>query len=119
MKRSNTIKALSLLLIFSLHLLTGFTCSAIMLTAKATHHHHAATDPCCSDEMAKQPMLDKVLDASLQIAAAPGHVSPDIQTYNHMDIQAFHPNISQRYLTNHTLGLPVRDISIEIQRFLI
>ncbi|MBV7532151.1 hypothetical protein [Chitinophaga sp. sic0106] len=115
MKRNTTIKAFSLLLIFSLHLLTGFTCSAIMMAQSSKHSSHE--QHCCSGDMVKFTLLDKAINASLEVAAAPASMLPATEII--YSITATEPAAQQRYLTNHARCLPVRDIRIEIQRFLI
>ncbi|WP_291912224.1 hypothetical protein [Chitinophaga sp. CB10] len=117
MKRSTTIKAFSLLLIFSLHLLTGFACSAIMMTQQSKHASHQ--QHCCSGDMVKFTLLDKAVNASLDVAAAPAFVQPAVGSAYNSNTAVVTPAASQRYLTSHYRTLPVRDIRIAIQSFLI
>ncbi|MFB6454747.1 hypothetical protein ACE38W_05695 [Chitinophaga sp. Hz27] len=118
MKRSITIKALSLLLIFSIHILTGFTCAAIMQVKTQTTHHQGQHH-CCSDDMVKFNLLDKVVDASLQVASTPGHITPKHNDHLELCQAPALLTAGQRYLTNHTKQLPVKDIRIEIRSFQI
>ncbi|SHL67243.1 hypothetical protein SAMN05444266_104349 [Chitinophaga jiangningensis] len=117
MKRRSTIKAFSLLLIFSLHLLTGFTCSAIMMAQSSKHSSHQ--QHCCSGDMVKFTLLDKAINASLEVAAAPAYMQPAAASLYNTNLAEATPAALQRYLTNHSRSLPVRDIRIEIQSFLI
>ncbi|NIG53884.1 hypothetical protein [Chitinophaga sp. Cy-1792] len=118
MKRSITIKALSLLLIFSIHILTGFTCAAIMQVKAQTSHHHGHQH-CCSEDMVKFSLLDKMVDASLHVAATPGHITPTFTDHPEFSQAPALLETGQRYLTNHTRQLPVKDIRIVIRSFQI
>lgn len=140
--KSIQIKALFLLVVFSLNIVVGFACSVGMdmgynsnhheeeMSAKNSTQHHDEIDDhhddskecpnnCCKDKVTKIIQSDKLVPQSYTSDFNPVFLTSFISAFYNSDISPLYlENEQSKYLVRSTLPT-IRDIRVAIQSFLI
>ena len=142
----NKIKALLLLIVFSLNTITGFACSVGIDMGYNTHHHAhgekhshkqdhkhnhlnsisvkftdaSSKDDCCSNDVTRFSLLDKSVAANNLLIEAPVFILPFTSTFLSQSINESGLAVNSRFqFVRRSSFLNDTDIQMAIRRFQI